>query len=684
MSSDDQSDTAKAVEFNDAESQDVEKAPSKPARKSTRGRKPRKTPAQKEKDDSEKSSDEVKATKKEAPKKVLFSSDDDSAEFDFESDDDGKKKDGDVGQAAPTPKASGASIFPPKPKETKPKDDETTDTQRQRDSASPLVEGKSGDSSESRDPASSPQKQQNEQRHHNKNNQQGGGHFNQNKKNKFDKKKKRKGGGGGGPPPWKGGGKQNKMSNIITIRIDGVPVEWDRDLDLGDIPDDEELEDIQRYTGEESESVSTTSEEVVEFNKLYEAPLPEIWEFANQFEIRRENLSVAPNRRQLLQLILKKADAGKKLIVTEGVLEILEEGYGLLVYAADSYRLKPLNVFVPEILIRTYGLQRGHLLKMQIETPQGDETCLIPKKLISVNGLEPENIADLIPFTELTPYYPTKRILLESDKAKSADFLSMRIVDLISPIGFGQRGLIVAPPRTGKTVLLQGIANSLRLNNPDVHLIILLIDERPEEVTDFRRHVDAEIISSTFDENAESHVHAAEVVIEKARRMVEAGQHVVILLDSITRLARAYNTLMPNSGKILSGGVEAGALQKPKRFFGSARNIEGAGSLTIMGTALIDTGSKMDEVVFEEFKGTGNMELHLDRGLSDKRIFPALSMDRSGTRKEELLYHQDEMAKVYSLRRAMKGVPPNEAMEMLIQRVKKTNSNAEFLMTLNR
>jgi transcription termination factor Rho len=306
--------------------------------------------------------------------------------------------------------------------------------------------------------------------------------------------------------------------------------------------------------------------------------------------------------------------------------------------------------------------------------------------LESVNGQAPEQVLTLTPFEELTPYYPTTRILLEmADCAPPWDSIAKRTIDLLTPIGLGQRGLIVAPPRTGKTVLLQNIAHSIRRNQPEAHLIILLVDERPEEVTDFRRQVKgAEIISSTFDENAESHVHAAEMVIEKSRRMVEFGQHVIILLDSITRLARAYNTMMPSSGKILSGGVEANALQRPKRFFGSARNIEGGGSLTILGTALVETGSRMDEVIFEEFKGTGNMELQLDRALADKRIFPAISFEKSGTRKEELLYHPEEMAKIYSLRRAMKGVPSNEAMEMLIQRVKKTKTNAEFLMTINR
>ncbi|HRE08892.1 MAG TPA: transcription termination factor Rho, partial [Opitutaceae bacterium] len=275
-----------------------------------------------------------------------------------------------------------------------------------------------------------------------------------------------------------------------------------------------------------------------------------------------------------------------------------------------------------------------------------------------------------------------QRILLEAPEVQKD--ISMRTVDLLTPVGFGQRGLIVAPPRTGKTVLLQNIANSISANFPDVKLILLLIDERPEEVTDFRRHTKGEVVSSTFDETPESHVHCAEMVGEKARRLVERGQHVVILLDSITRLARAYNALASNSGKIMSGGMEATALQRPKRFFGAARNIEGGGSLTILASALIDTGSRMDEVIFEEFKGTGNMELHLDRGLSDKRIFPAINMLRSGTRKEELIYHPEELQRIYGLRRTMQGIGPIESMEMLIQRLKKTKSNAEFLMSLSR
>ena len=285
---------------------------------------------------------------------------------------------------------------------------------------------------------------------------------------------------------------------------------------------------------------------------------------------------------------------------------------------------------------------------------------------------------EIIPFNELTPYFPTKRLMLEHDPAD----LATRVVDLVTPIGLGQRGLIVAPPRTGKTVLLQKIANSIRKNNPDVKLIILLIDERPEEVTDMQRSVDAEVVSSTFDEPPERHVQVAEMVIEKAKRMVEYKHDVVILLDSITRLARAYNTLQPHSGKILTGGVDANALHKPKRFFGAARNIENHGSLTIIATALIDTGSRMDDVIFEEFKGTGNMELHLDRNLSDRRIYPAINIEKSGTRKEELLVHPDEMQRIWILRKAVNGVPPAEAMELLLGRLKKVKTNIEFLLTL--
>ncbi len=491
------------------------------------------------------------------------------------------------------------------------------------------------------------------------------------------KKKKRKGGkfdksGGGG-----GGGGRRRGS---PFNAGGVPVEVYPHLEIGQLTDDELLQDASALE-ESFRKLFDGDLPPVRFNDFYELPLQELRERARGMDLDFEN---APSRPLLLRELLRHFESESTPVLVEGCLEVLDEGFGMVTFACDSYQLKSLCSFVSEALVEHHGLERGHTVEVFVQAPREGESCPVVLQVRSVMGGAIADLEKVTPFTELVPYYPLERILLENSEEEPENNLSMRVVDLISPIGFGQRGLIVAPPRTGKTVLLQGIAHSVQLNYPEAHLIVLLIDERPEEVTDFRRRVKGEVISSTFDETAGSHVHAAEMVIEKARRMVEAGRDVVILLDSITRLARAYNTLMPNSGKILSGGVEANALQKPKRFFGSARNIEEGGSLTIMGTALVDTGSKMDEVIFEEFKGTGNMELHLDRGLVDKRIFPALAMDRSGTRKEELLYHPDEMMKVYSLRRATKGVPPVEAMEMLIQRVKKTRSNAEFLMTLSR
>jgi transcription termination factor Rho len=472
---------------------------------------------------------------------------------------------------------------------------------------------------------------------------------------------------GGRPPRWQG--------QLVAQDADTGS------LILGELPVWEALtriEEIERMAEEGVKARATP----LDFNALQSMTLKDLEEAAREAGL---TVPVVPLRRHLLRDMMKDARAKERPIKITGILELLDDGHGLLAYLPENYRLRSLSCFVPKRLIERWGLQRGHEVEVQALPPREGESCPLAVKIVSVNEEKPEKVAEIIPFTELTPYYPTERFLLETSPEAKWDNQSMRVVDLLTPIGLGQRGLIVAPPRTGKTILMQGIANSIRANRPDVHMIILLVDERPEEVTDFRRTVEgADVVSSTFDEAAESHVHAAEMVIERARRMVEYGKHVVILLDSITRLARAYNTLMPSSGKILSGGVEASALQKPKRFFGSARNIEGGGSLTILGTALVETGSKMDEVIFEEFKGTGNMELDLDRALSDKRIFPALSFEKSGTRKEELLYHKDELQKIYSLRRAMKGVPSTEAMEMLIQRVKKTKSNAEFLVSLNR
>jgi transcription termination factor Rho len=447
----------------------------------------------------------------------------------------------------------------------------------------------------------------------------------------------------------------------------------------GDLPDPARFSDLAALDALSAELLAGNGDEPIQLDHIYALNLFELISFARKIGVVVEG---APSRIQVLDAVLKHSSANRIPLIDRGWIDLTDKGYGFIVHEQVNYRLYPENSYLPEALIKRYGLKRGHQVDVVLQTPQGDDRCPAVVGIRSVMGLAPGSIANITPFEELVPYYPLKRILLEAPEIHKD--ISMRAIDLLTPIGFGQRGLLVAPPRTGKTVILQSIANSISHNFPEKKLILLLIDERPEEVTDFRRHTKGEVVSSTFDEAPESHVHAAEMVIEKARRLVELGEHVIILLDSITRLARAYNALAANSGKIMSGGVEATALQRPKRFFGSARNIEGGGSITIIGTALIDTGSRMDEVIFEEFKGTGNMELHLDRGLSDKRIFPAINIDRSGTRKEELIYHPDEMLRVYGLRRAMQGIPPVEAMDMLIQRLKKTKTNAEFLMSLNR
>ena len=454
-------------------------------------------------------------------------------------------------------------------------------------------------------------------------------------------------------------------------------------LEIGDLLESEALK------SEESifallQPMIDSGNDLLELDSFLALNLLELTEKVSGLGISEE-LPAAPVREELIDAVLGHALQNEIPVSISGIVQVMEDGHGFLLQQKEDYRLKSQSVFLPTPLIRNCGLKTGHLVHGLIRAKMDQSTCPVMLRVDQVMGVSPEEATRVTPFTELTPYYPLERMYLETHQEVEWDNVAMRVVDLVSPVGFGQRGLIVAPPRTGKTILQQGIARALRKNNPSAYLIVLLVDERPEEVTDFRRQVpDAEVIASTFDESAESHVHAAEIVIEKARRMVECNQHVVILLDSITRLARAYNTTMPNSGKILSGGVEASALQRPKRFFGSARNIEGGGSLTILGTALVETGSKMDEVIFEEFKGTGNMELHLDRELSNKRIFPALDFEKSGTRKEELLYHPDELSKIYALRRSMKGVPPAEAMEMFIQRVKKTKNNPEFLMGLGR
>ena len=358
-----------------------------------------------------------------------------------------------------------------------------------------------------------------------------------------------------------------------------------------------------------------------------------------------------------------------------GVLEILPEGYGFLRSQDWNYLYGPDDIYVSPSQIKRFDLRTGDTILGQVRPPKEGERYLALLKVENVNGDDPDNAKHRIAFDNLRPRYPEHRLHLEN----SDDDLTVRVIDLISPIGMGQRGLIVSPPKAGKTIILQKIANAIVENHSDVHLIVLLIDERPEEVTDMEEHVAAEVISSTFDEPAERHTQVAEMVLEKAKRLVEHGKDVVVLLDSITRLARAYNVTVPHSGKILSGGVDANALHKPKRFFGAARNIDEGGSLTIIATALIETGSRMDEVIFEEFKGTGNMELILDRHISDKRIFPAIDINRSGTRKEELLLSEQELNRVYLLRNFLADMPPTESIEFLLQRMDRTTTNQEFL-----
>ncbi|MBM3901956.1 MAG: transcription termination factor Rho [Verrucomicrobia bacterium] len=414
----------------------------------------------------------------------------------------------------------------------------------------------------------------------------------------------------------------------------------------------------------------------ISLHELQPMPIGQLSELSREFGV--ENYGTLKRQEIIFQIVQRNLHAGGT-IYTRGVLEVMPEGFGFLRSPAFNYLPCPEDIYVSPSQIRRFDLQSGDDVEGQVRPPKDKEKFYALLRVEKVAGLDPDSAKEKTHFENLTPLFPDRRFLLETDPEE----LSTRVVDLVCPIGKGTRGLIVAPPRTGKTVLMQKLANAVLKNNPESFLIILLIDERPEEVTDMERTCKgAEVVSSTFDEPPERHVQVAEMVIEKARRMVEHKKDVVILLDSITRLARAYNTVQPHSGKILSGGVDANALHKPKRFFGAARNIEEGGSLTIMATALVDTGSRMDEVIFEEFKGTGNMEIHLDRSLVDRRIFPSINIERSGTRKEELLYHPDEYNRISMLRRALVGVPPVEAMELLLGRLKKTPNNIMFLLSV--
>ena len=455
-------------------------------------------------------------------------------------------------------------------------------------------------------------------------------------------------------PQKRGGRKRSNSSNLP----EGLPA------------------DVEEY-GEDLAALEEADGEEINIGHLQKKDIAELNAMAKDMEV--ENFGTMRKHEMIFQILRKHAE-NRGVLIAAGVLEILPEGFGFLRSPHYNYLPCPEDVYVSPSQIRRFDLQTGDQLQGRIRPPKEKEKFFALLMVDKVGDEEPEKAKDKTHFDNLTPLFPEERFLLETDPEE----YSTRVLDIVCPIGKGTRGLIVAPPRTGKTVLMQKLANAVLKNNPDTYLIILLIDERPEEVTDMQRTcLGAEVVSSTFDEPPERHVQVAEMVIEKARRMVEHGQDVMILLDSITRLARAYNTVQPHSGKILSGGVDANALHKPKRFFGAARNIEEGGSLTIMATALVDTGSRMDEVIFEEFKGTGNMEVHLDRSLVDRRIFPSINVAMSGTRKEELLYHPDEYTKVSVLRRALTEVPAVEAMELLLSKMRKTPNNIAFLMALD-
>jgi len=413
----------------------------------------------------------------------------------------------------------------------------------------------------------------------------------------------------------------------------------------------------------------------VDLNSLYKMTSQQLADAAHGLGVE----GAAGMRKQDLVFEIMKAQSEKSgLVFAECVLQVLQDGYGFLRHPDYNYLPGPDDIYVSPSQIKRFGLVTGDTVSGQVRPPKEDENYFALIKVLAVNFDDPERLRDRIFFDNLTPLYPQEKLKLET----APDAVAGRIMDLLTPIGKGQRGLIVAPPRTGKTMLLQSIANSVTRNHPEVYLIVLLIDERPEEVTDMQRSVQGEVVASTFDEPAQQHVHVAEMVIEKAKRLVEHKKDVVILLDSITRLARAYNTVQPPSGKVLSGGLDANALQRPKRFFGAARNVEEGGSLTIMATALIDTGSRMDDVIFEEFKGTGNMELHLDRKLTDRRVFPSINIEASGTRKEELLLAKEQLNKVWILRKILNQMSPVEAMELLIDKMSKSKSNEDFLMMM--
>ncbi len=427
----------------------------------------------------------------------------------------------------------------------------------------------------------------------------------------------------------------------------------------------------------ENKNESNNSDQGFHVEELQKKSITELQEIADEEDIKKTK---SLSKQELIFKILKACAKRTGNMYGEGVLEVLPEGFGFLRSPDYSYTPSPDDIYVSPSQIRRFGLRTGHVVTGQIRPPKNGEHYFALLKVEAINYEDPEKVSDNALFKDLTPLHPDERLMLETDQ----ETMETRVIDMVTPIGKGQRGLIVAAPRTGKTVLMQMMANAIIQNHPECYVIILLIDERPEEVTDMDRSVPkAEVISSTFDEPPKRHIQVTEMVQEKARRMVESGKDIVIFLDSITRLARAHNNEVPHSGKILTGGVESTALQKPKKFLGSARNIEEGGSLTIIGTALVETGSKMDDVIFEEFKATGNMELHLDRNLADRRIFPAVDVTQSGTRREELLMEEDELRRVRLLHKMLGDLSPQEGIKVLLQRLEKTQNNAEFLMSIN-
>ncbi len=428
--------------------------------------------------------------------------------------------------------------------------------------------------------------------------------------------------------------------------------------------------------GAEIETPPPPSASIIRISDLQRMNIDQLNLYARNMGLK--NLGSLTKSQMVFEVVKSISERSNDILVGEGVLEVLPDGFGFLRSPYYNYLPSTEDIYVSPAQIRRFDLKKGDTVYGTIRSPKEKEKYFAMLKVEKTNNKSPESAKERILFENLTPLYPNKRLVMETRK----DLFTTRVLDLTSPIGKGQRALIVAPPRSGKTVILQNIANAISINSPEVFLMVLLIDERPEEVTDMIRSVKGEVVSSTFDETPERHVQVAEMAIEKARRLVEYGHDVVILLDSLTRLARAYNTVQPHSGKILTGGIDANALHKPKRFFGAARNIEEGGSLTIIATALIETGSRMDEVIFEEFKGTGNMELVLDRGLADRRVFPAINLVKSGTRKEDFLYHPEELEKIYLMRQALADLPVVDAMKLLLGRLQKTNSNIEFLLSM--